>query len=213
VALCILSVVPMSILDSALFNRVADIAGTTIMFLMIAIATGLFISASADKKPFSYLVTEGIDTAYGVEGMLREKQSRFSFSHTRDLIIGVAMCILSVVPSTILDEIFRNNDLIASIGSSSLFVMVAFGVFLIVRTNSTQKGFYKLLEEDRFTRERKERKHTGLGAITGYYWLVVIAGYFAYSFITFNWIKSWIILIIASILTPVVYGIEKRIKR
>ncbi|MDE6834456.1 MAG: helix-turn-helix domain-containing protein [Ruminococcus sp.] len=212
VALCILSVVPMSILDSAFFNNMIDIVGTTIMFLMIAIATGLFISASADKKPFSYLIKEGIDTAYGVEGMLREKQSKFSISHTRDLIIGVAMCILSVIPSTILDTIFTDNEFLASLGANSLFLMVAGGVFLIVRTNSTKKGFSKLLEEDRFTRERKERNHTGMGSITGYYWLVVIAGFLAYSFITFDWGNSWIIIVIASILTPIVYGVEKKIK-
>ncbi|MDE5772549.1 MAG: helix-turn-helix domain-containing protein [Ruminococcus sp.] len=213
VALCILSVVPASIFDSATFNKLTDIVSTTLMFLMVAIAVGLFISAGADKKPFSYLIKEGIDTVYGVDGMLREKQSRFSVAHTRDLIIGVSMCILSVIPSTILDEIFDYNNFASNVGTGMLFLMVAGGVFLIVRTNSTKKGFSKLLEEDRFTRERKERQHTGVGNITGYYWLIVLAGFFAYSFITFDWGNSWIILVIASILTPVVYGIEKKIKQ
>lgn len=212
VALCILSVVPVNILDGSPLNRIADTLGTVLMFLMIAGAVGLFISASADKKPFRYLEKEGIDTAYGVEGILREKQTKFSFTHTRDLIIGTALCILSVVPSMVLDEIFNYNNFSEYVGTSILFIMVAVGVFLIVRTNATKKGFSKLLEEDGYTREKKSKEKDNIGAMVGSYWLIVTAGYLAYSFITFNWAKSWIVFPVASLLTPIVYQIEKHIK-
>ncbi|MDE6034764.1 MAG: helix-turn-helix domain-containing protein [Ruminococcus sp.] len=211
VALCITSVIPATIL-SVISEALTETLGTVLMFLMIAGAVGLFISAGADKKPFRYLIKEGIDTAYGVDGMLKEKQSKFLAVHTRDLITGVTLCILSVIPATLTGTIFPESEFFNVSGACMLFLMVAGGVFLIVRTNSTKKGFSKLLEEDRFTRDRKERHNTGMGAITGYYWLVVIAGYLAYSFITSNWGDSWIVIVIASILTPIVYGIEKKIK-
>ena len=93
-----------------------------------------------------------------------------------------------------------------------MFFMIAGGVFLIVRTAITKKGFSKLLEEDGFTREKKSKEHRTGGMIVGSYWLIVIAGYLAYSFITHNWGDSWIVFPVTALLTPIVHNIEKNIK-
>ena len=210
VALCILSPVPATIL-SVLSDTLTATLGTVFLFLMVAGAVGLFISAGSDKKPFRYLIKESIDTAYGVEGMLKEKQAKFSPIHTRDIIIGVILCILSVIPPTLTGTIFSESDFYIVLGSCFLFLMVALGIFLIVRTSSTKKGFSKLLEEDVFTREKKSRERE-IGSITGSFWLIVTAGFLAYSFITTDWGRSWIIFPVAALLTPIVHNIEKHIK-
>lgn len=210
VALCIMSPVPITIL-SELSDILSNTLGTVFLFIMIVIAVGLFISADTDKKPFRYLKKEGIDTAYGVDGMLKEKQIKFSFMHTRDLIIGVALCILSVIPSTLIGTIFPENDFLNCIGAGAVLIMVALGVFLIVKTSFTKKGFSKLLEEDGYTREKKSRGKQNICSATVNYWLIVTAGYLAYSVITMNWGKSWIVFPVAVLLTPIVYQIEKKL--
>lgn len=211
VALCILSPVPTTIL-SELSVILSSTLGTVSIFFMIAIAVGLFISASTDKKPFSYLTKEGIDTAYGVDGMLREKQSRFSPEYTRDLIIGVSLCILSVVPSTLAGTLFPENDFLNCAGAGLVLIMVSAGVFFIVRTSLIKSGFSKLLEENGFTREKKSREKQNNGVIVGSYWLIVTAGFLAYSFITTDWGRSWIVFPVAGLLTPIVHNIEKSLK-
>lgn len=211
VALCILSPVPTTIL-SELSTTLSSTLGVVSIFFMIAIAVGLFISSSTDKKPFSYLTKDGIDTAYGVDGMLKEKQSRFSPVYTRDLIIGIAFCILSVVPPSLIGTIFPENDFLNCIGAGLVLIMAAVGVFLIVRANSTKKGFSKLLEEDGFTREKKSMEKQYVGSATGSFWLIVTAGFLAYSFITTDWGRSWIVFPVAALLTPIVHNIEKHIK-
>ncbi|MDE6780466.1 MAG: helix-turn-helix domain-containing protein [Ruminococcus sp.] len=210
VALCILSPVPITIL-SEISVIISNTLGTVFLFIMVAIAVGLFISAGADKKPFSYLEKEDIDTAYGVDGMLKEKQSKFSPIHTKDLIIGVALCILSPVPSSFAGTMFSESDFLNCIGAGLLLIMAAIGVFLIVKTSLIKNGFSKLLEEDRFTRKKKSREKEN-GVIVGSYWLIITAGYLAYSFITGNWGDSWIVFPVAAILTPIVHNIEKHIK-
>ncbi|MDE6671955.1 MAG: helix-turn-helix domain-containing protein [Ruminococcus sp.] len=210
VALCIISVVPATIL-AVISEALTETLGVVLMFLMIAGAVGLFISADADKKPFRYLIKEGIDTAYGVDGILKEKQSDFLPLHTRDLITGVTLCILSVIPAALTGVIFPESEFYNVLGACLLFLMVAGGIFLIVRTNSIKKGFSKLLEEDSFTREKKSKEKSS-GSITGSYWLIVTAGYLAYSFITNNWGNSWIVFPVAALLTPIVHNIEKHIK-
>ncbi|MDE6091856.1 MAG: XRE family transcriptional regulator, partial [Ruminococcus sp.] len=207
VAMCILSPVP-AIVFSELSDILSETLGPVLMFIIIAIAVGLFISAGANKKPFSYLEKEGIDTAYGVDGMLKEKQSQFSPVHTKNLIIGVALFILSIIPPIITGEIF---DFASDIGASMLFAMVAVGVLLIVKSSLIKDGFSILLEEDGFTREKKSRERE-IGSITGSFWLIVTAGFLAYSFITSDWGRSWIVFPIAALLTPIVHNIEKNIK-
>lgn len=208
VALCIMSPVVPAMLDnsSGIITAISD----TSMFIMVAVAVALFISASASKKSYNYLKKEGIDTEYGVEGMLREKLAKFSPIHIRDKITGIILCILSVVPSIIVDELF-NNDIADRIVTFALFSMVAVGVFLIVRVSSVKKGFSKLLEEDHFTREKKT-KDSGECAVIWIFWCIVTAIYLGFSFLTWNWTKSWIIFPIALTLTPVVYYIDKKNK-
>ena len=208
VALCIMSPVVPAMLDnsSGIITAISD----TSMFIMVAVAVALFISASASKKSYNYLKKEGIDTEYGVEGMLREKLAKFSPIHIRDKITGIILCILSVVPSIIVDELF-NNDIADRIVTFALFSMVAVGVFLIVRVSSVKKGFSKLLEEDHFTREKKT-KDSGECAVIWIFWCIVTAIYLGFSFLTWNWTKSWIIFPIALTLTPVVYYIDKNNK-
>lgn len=208
VALCIMSPVVPAMLDnsSGIITAISD----TSMFIIVAVAVALFISASASKKSYNYLKKEGIDTEYGVEGMLREKLAKFSPIRIRDKITGIILCILSVVPSIIVDELF-NNDIADRIVTFALFSMVAVGVFLIVRVSSVKKGFSKLLEEDHFTREKKT-KDSGECAVIWIFWCIVTAIYLGFSFLTWNWTKSWIIFPIALTLTPVVYYIDKKNK-
>lgn len=211
VALCILSVVPVIVFSE--LSALSDTLGVVFLFIIIAVAVGLFISAGAGKKPFDYLEKEDIDTAYGVDGMLKEKQSKFSPVHTKDLIIGVALFILSIIPPIITSEIFYYyNDFASIIGASMLFAMIAVGVFLIVKSSLIKDGFSILLEEDRFTRERKSREKQNIGSIIGSFWLIVTAGFLAYSFITSDWGRSWIVFPVAAILTPIVHNIEKALK-
>ena len=44
------------------------------------------------------------------------------------------------------------------------------------------------------------------------FWCIVTAIYLGFSFLTWNWTKSWIIFPIALTLTPVVYYIDKKNK-
>ncbi|MDE6783911.1 MAG: XRE family transcriptional regulator, partial [Ruminococcus sp.] len=97
-------------------------------------------------------------------------------------------------------------------GAGLLLIMVAIGIFLIVKASLIKNGFSKLLEEDKFARERKSREKQKIGSITGSYWLVVTAVYLAYSFTTFDFGRSWIVFPVAALLTPIVYQIEKHIK-
>ena len=57
----------------------------------------------------------------------------------------------------------------------------------------------RLLEEGDYTRRNKARKQV-VEAVSLIYWLVVVAGYLAYSIPTGNWDYSWLVWPVAGIL-------------
>ncbi len=198
IALIISCVTPPILIDGTL--------GAILLFIFIAAGVGLIILSGMKMKPFEYLNTECLDTAYGVSGMAKEKLEKFRSKHSISVAVGVGMFILSVIPPIVFSEL-TDNSFLDSFGAALLFVFVAVGVFLIVSTGVENDGYKKLLESENYSREKKTavKKSSNLtGAVMGIYWCLVTAGFLGYSFITNNWDKSWIIWPVAGVICPVI---------
>jgi hypothetical protein len=163
----------------------------------------LFIISGTRMKPYEYLEKEGIDTEYGISGMVKEKKTGFEPKFSASIIAGVAMFILSFIPSIVFDELLPDTVFSEVFSCAALFVMVAVGVFLIVRASIIMGGYNKLLEEDRYSRDKKSRNDSASGAMS-IYWCAVTAGYLGWSFFTNDWGRTWIIWPVAAVLSPVV---------
>lgn len=205
VAFCIVSPIPPIIFEIFNISSITELS-PIFMFLIIAAAIGLFIFSSMSMKKFDFLSENCIDTEYGVDGMVKEKKNQYQPKHIMMTVVGVILFILSVVPVIFLEAVF-SNEFTDIFGPALLFIFVAVGVFLIVNTSITNRGYKMLLEEDKFSRERKTH-HLHISTITknivGSYWCIITAAYLTYSFITFDWERSWIIWPVAAILCPVV---------
>ena len=105
------------------------------------------------------------------------------------------------------EENFYN---ILSIGV--LLCLVAVGVLLIVRSSIVWGSFQMLLQEGDYTREAKEdrRQH---GYFGGIYWMLVTAGYLAWSFLTNGWDRTWIVWPVAAVAYGAVFGIMKALRQ
>ena len=57
----------------------------------------------------------------------------------------------------------------------------------------------KLLQEGDYSRQKKKKSNV-TGAISTVYWLIVVAGYLAVSFIAEDWNNSWIIWPVAALI-------------
>lgn len=206
VALCIISVTPPIFLD--IFNNsVLEDLSAIFMFLIIAAAVGMFIFSGMSMKAYDFLSKKCIDTEYGVDGMVNEKKNQYQPRHTMMIVIGVILCILSVVPP-IACGVISENEVTDTFGAVLFFVFIAVGVFMIVQTSITNSGYKILLEKDNFSRERKTSHPVPISNFTknvvSSYWCIVTAIYLIYSFKSFNWGMSWIIWPVAGILCPVV---------
>ena len=213
VAMCICCSLPVIILDIfEPFIGAAGIIGVPLMFIIIAIAVGLFITSGKQIKRYEYLNKEGIDTEYGVSGMVNEKKAKFETKHTLFLIIGVILFIVSIIPVIVFTEIFPDSSFFEALSLLIMFGAIAVGVGLIVHASIKMGGYKRLLEEDDFSRQKKERTNRTSGTVS-VYWCIIVAIFLAYSFITNDWGRSWIIWPVAAVLTPVVMVIADKIKK
>ena len=210
VLLCILSPIPVILLvlagKEALLPVSADqggIIGSIVLMILIAAAVFIFVKNGMQLTKYSYLEDEIIDTEYGVTGMVKERRAEYEHTHMMGITAGVILCVLSSVP--IIGASLISSNMLSGAGACAALILIAAGVWMIVKVSIIWEGFQKLLEEGDYSRQRKSRKK---GVIAGIYWCTVTAIFLAYSFWTADWGRSWIIWPVAGLLFFVVVQIE-----
>ena len=216
VALCILSPIVLILLEVAqeygllaLSENQATGIGLVVLFLCVGAALPLFITSVMRLSKFDALEKQALDTAYGVDGMVRERREQYAPTHTRLLVLGIVLCVLSVLPLFILLMFgFEDNEFVMGSGAAALLAIVAAGVYMIVRTCVRQAGYNILLQDGDYTPARKaeNRRNEPISAI---YWALALTIYLAWSFITMQWQTTWIVWPIAGVL----YGVVEAVLR
>lgn len=213
--ICILSPICLFILgamseipECALSDNMACGIGMIVLLVLVAIAVAIFISSGVKTSKFEYLEKEIIETEYGVNGMVSKRKEQYKSTYTKNNIIGVCMCILSLIPLFVGLIISENNDLLMIIMLSSTLFLAGIGVFFFIKCGIIWASFEKLLQEGDYTEQNKKNK-SYISAISLAYWLIATAIYLAYSFTTNNWEYSWIVWVIAGVVYPAVKAIIK----
>lgn len=172
--------------------------GVGILFTLIAIAVATFIFVYSKTAKFEYFNTEIIDTEYGVSGMVKERKNALQPAYTRNIIVGVSMIILAVVPLIVVSCITEDEFICASMVCLML-AMVATAVYLFVSLGVEWETYKKLLQEGDYSVEAKQ-KNKRLQPFTSAYWLLVTAIFLGWSFVTGAWGFTWIIWPVAGVL-------------
>ena len=88
---------------------------------------------------------------------------------------------------------------------------VAIGVFLLIVASCQMSAYNKILQEGEYTKERKEANKS-VSLVSSLYWMLAVAIYLTYSFISNDWHITWIVWPIAGILYPVIIKIVELIQ-
>lgn len=214
VSLCIISPIFLLLLSQAYESNlisvpenVVDGISLTVLFLFVIGALGIFIRESMKLKKYEFIENEDIDTAYGVDGMARERGESFHDYYVKNNIIGVLLLVASVIPIFV-GMIVSVEDMTMIISVVIMLLLIAIGVNLLVKTNIYMNSINAILEEGDFRRRNKKLKRR-IEPFCGIYWIAATAIYVAYSFLTNNWDRSWIIWPVAGISFPIYYLILK----
>lgn len=157
VALAILSPAALLLLLAFLGtqNRIGVIIGIFALFIMVSIAIVLFINAENEGKPFDYMANDRIETAYGVRGMVKEKEKEFASKYSMGFALGIVICILSPFP-TIAGSLLSNDNSILLILCSTILIFVAIGMFLVIKFSIIKETYSILLKEGEYSDEERE---------------------------------------------------------
>ena len=140
--------------------------GVAVLLIIIAAAVSIFILEGMKLSKYDFLDKERISLQYGVEAAVLRKKESYESVHRMNITIGVALCILSVVPLLLAMGV-GGGDLSAIGCVCVLLGMVGAGVFLLVRSGMIYESCQKLLQEADFTPEEKEMGKS-LSAFSGF---------------------------------------------
>ena len=202
--LCIISAIPMialiavsQIKSVGLSENVATAIGIGFLIVIVAAAVAIFIYVESINEPFEFIDKGEFSTEYGVKGMVTERKKEYKNEHTKDIIFGVIMCVISPIP--LLIAAFWSIDFVMVLTVALLLFIVGIGVMKLVKTNSYWDAMLKLLSEEEFAEERKKENKL-VDSLETIYWLVFTAVYLTWSFLTNDWGKTWIVWPVAGVL-------------
>lgn len=187
--------------------------GLAALILLVAAAVALFVLTGLKGQPFQYLNETPFETAYGVDGMVKDRREKYRKTFGLHLTLGIVLCVLSVLP-LFLVLIFYGEDNgpagaiphVCAVGL--LLALVAVGVLLIVHSSILWGSYQILLEEGDYSRKNKTGDQ-GSETLSTVYWCSVTAVYLAWSFLGSAWGISWVIWPVAAVLFGAVLAIRK----
>lgn len=206
VFLCIISPVWLFILlslgDKIIAENLATAVGLSILMILVAIATGIFIYCEEKTKKFDYIENELFDTEYGVRGVVSQLKKEYHDTYVKYNILGTIICILSVLP-LFLGIVVLDDELFILKMVALLLILVGLGVNFFIVASINYESMNLLLKEN--CQNSKQSKNKKIkDTISSVYWLLSLAIYLGYSLVSNDWGHSWIIWPIAGVLFAIV---------
>lgn len=202
--LCILSPICLMLLGvlsenpkTGISENMAGLTGIVMLFLLVTVAVANYLYVDAKKAPYRYLETDGFELAYGVSGMVREKQKNFHDIYARGNIVATCLCILA--PVILFVGAFTDNDLAVMVCLCVMLVIIGLAVGIFIYVGVQWASMQRLLREGDYS--RKGKKQSSIGETVGtVFWLLTTAIYLGWSFRTNDWKSTWIIWPVAGVL-------------
>lgn len=210
--LCIISPITLFILGAAttiqnvvINDTLAVIIGFIVLFALILCAIPIYIYCGFKNAPYAFLdKSVPFELEYGVRGILREKIKAYRNRYIISNIIASCLCVFSPLPLILV--VFTENELILTIMLAVTMLVAGIGVFIFLVVGIQNASMQKLLKEGDYTLEEK-RKTTIKEPIGFVYWVIVIAIYLAWSFLTNNWHITWLVFAIGGVIFPALMAI------
>lgn len=204
VMLCILSVtfpILFGNSDSVIVMKNGELVGVLLLFISIAAAVSLFVLTglkSEDYKCFNKPFCVSQETALYAKTLSDGFKNRYAMS----IVVSIAAYILSIIPTVVMSELNMNDNL----GAVFLFIIVGAATFNLIYHTYINEGFKTVLKKKQ--NNAGDNKENALhGAVSAIYWCIVTAVYLAWSFITMDWGRTWIIWPVAGVLFGAVEGV------
>ncbi len=204
VFLCIMSPAALIILSAAAFYRnlhlgFSILTGIIVLLLFVAAAVGIFTYCRFSNASFSYL-SKDFETEYGVVGMVKEKDRKFTPFGIATNIIATCLCVVS--PAPILVAAFFANGFVVCISVTATMAIIGVAVMLYITGTVRSRSMHRLIKVVEFSDDGR-KKDTLNSKTSVVYWLIITAIYLIWSFATNDWSRTWTVWPVSGVLFPV----------
>lgn len=174
-------------------ENMATMAGLIALFVLAGFAAGLFIYNSVKLHKYEYIKTEPFILEDATLAHIREQAAQHQAKASRNIIVGIAFCILSLIPVLATEAFFMGDEVKTAISIGLLFFIAGIGLFIIVSTEFKSNGYKVLLQEGAHTQAKKSIDNTMLKKISLVFWPLILVVYLIWSFLSGAWGVTWII--------------------
>jgi len=184
--------------------------GVAAMITCIAIGVGFLVYAGFSDHEWKFIDHEACSIDMNTASYVKDKKRSFEPIRALCVSLGIVLCVVCWTPNILIP--FKYQPFAAGV----MFLVIGFGVFLIVYPNSIARGFDRLLNVNAmntisgqytngssYNRPVRYKSKTAQ-TIAELYWPTVTCIYLIISFLTFSWGSTWIIWVIAGVFHRVV---------
>ena len=190
--------------DMGLFvEKVAQAIGLGGLLLLIAIAVYMFIVAGVRLEKYESMEKKTVIIDPYLRNRIKLQKEEYLPIFGRTIAAGVFLILLGVILLVTVAVLELGNDFILQLLVVALLAFVAIGTALFIMSGIKLGAYDKLLNEGDYTMEKKANANY-MESISAVYWMLVLAGYLAWSFIGNAWDISWIVWPIAGVLFAVI---------
>jgi hypothetical protein len=181
------------------------------LFIFIAIAVGLFIYAGTQLDKYKYLEAD-FTLPLHVQQKVKDRKQEFESTFTMSTITGVILCVLSPIALIVVSAIGGyNDDRLSTYGLIVLLIMVAIGVFMLIRAGNIKNSYSVLLQIEDYSKKGKENNKV-IGAAAAVVWPIATAIFLIWGLGFGAWHICWIIFPVTGVLFGAFSGAYSLIK-
>lgn len=177
-------------------EEVDSIIGLVPLFILVAIAVGLFIYSDTFTRKFQYINSEFLLTE-NVKSNLEQRREAFHPTYTLSTITGVVLCILSPIILFVSSVISEEASVYGVVG---LLIVVGIAVFIFIYFGSIDEGYKKLLHVDDVGKRAKVKESKLERAVAAIVWPLAVCVFLITGLLYNLWHINWIIFPVTGIL-------------
>ena len=207
---------PVGFILSEAFSLPFGFPGSGLLFMTVCIVAGigLMVYSSVMDSKWKDFRQAAYRIDYQTASEVYEQKERFRVTRALLKAIGIILIIICFVPAALIDELRLPESLQDGLGGSMLFLFIAAGVLMLIYSSGKNRIYEDILKmNDRSTiagsivpqsEEEITYNNEKVATVMSVYWHTVTCIYLIWSFLTFQWWRTWIIWPVAAIIRSLI---------
>ncbi len=202
VFLCIFGAVLTELLilcSVTLFSVKGDVLEAFPILICVTIAVALFVPSGMALSKYEYLEKKCFQLPVSEKERLEKEMECFHRKFAVGITVGIVLILIGTLMAAWMEYMTQQTGEVIweeSVSGVAMLSFVAVAVYLFVRCGMKMDMYNVLLQKEEYAISKKKnagKKDNLMDMVAGIYWCLVTAIFLAYSFLTGDWKRSWVI--------------------